>query len=49
MGALEVLGNYRLYAHCVWGSIHSGANMLELPHEGLSTLTPLFNMRTMKE
>ena len=49
MGALEVLGNYRLYTHWVWGSTHSGANILELSHEGLSTLTPLINMRTMKE
>ena len=47
MGALEVLGNYRLYTHWVWGSTHSGANILELSHEGLSTLTPLINMRTM--
>ena len=36
-----MLGNYRLYTQCVWGSIHSGANMPVMSHEALMSWGPL--------
>ena len=36
-----MLGNYRLYTQCVWGAIHSGANMPVMSHEALMSWGPL--------